>query len=265
MTAAQVVVHPDRSTLAAAVAARLVTTLTDAQSRHGEVHVVLTGGSMGTASMEALVASPAVTAVAWELVHLWWGDERFVERASADRNAEQARQAGLGRLHDLGLPEGNVHELPALDDGLDLEPAAQRYAGELARVAQESSAPGADGLALGRPGRDGLPAFDVVMLGVGPDAHVASLFPGQATLGVTDRTVVAEPDAPKPPPARLSLSLPALCTADEVWLLVAGEDKADAVATALGGAGVVEAPAAGVQGRRRTLWLLDEDAASRLV
>ncbi|AKT51986.1 6-phosphogluconolactonase [Arsenicicoccus sp. oral taxon 190] len=263
---AQVVVHPDKATLAAAVAARLITTLADAQARHGEVHVVLTGGSMGNATMTALADSPAVRAVAWELVHLWWGDERYVERASEDRNATQAREAGLDRLLDLGLQSGNVHELPASDDpeGFDLEAAVQRYADELAAVARESSQPAAGTEPLGRPGADGLPAFEVVMLGVGPDAHVASLFPGRPTLQVQDRTVVAEANSPKPPPARLSLTFPALCTADEVWLLVAGTDKADAVAAALGGVDVDEAPAAGVSGRRHTVWLLDEDAASRL-
>ncbi|WP_288797450.1 6-phosphogluconolactonase [uncultured Arsenicicoccus sp.] len=255
---ARVIVHRDKTTLAAAVAARLVTTITDVQAEHGEAHVVLTGGSMGNALVEALVDSPAAPAVAWELVHLWWGDERYVERESADRNATQAREAGLARMAALGLDPANVHELPATDDaeGDDIAAAAERYAAELARVAAGSGRRGPHGVDV--------PAFDVVMLGVGPDAHVASLFPGKATLDVTDRTVVPETDSPKPPPARLSLTMPALCTADEVWLLVAGEDKAEAVAAATGGADVHEAPAAGVRGRRRTLWLVDEAAAGDL-
>ncbi|WP_286958739.1 6-phosphogluconolactonase [Arsenicicoccus sp. UBA7492] len=251
----QVIVHPDKATLAAAIAARLVTAITDAQAQHGEAHVVLTGGSMGNALIEALVDSPAAPAVSWELVHLWWGDERYVDRESSDRNATQAREAGLGRMDALGLDPEHVHEMPAIDDpeGDDIGAAAERYAAELARVAGTSDR-----------GGEGAPTFDVVMLGVGPDAHVASLFPGKDTLDVTDRTVVPESDSPKPPPARLSLTLPVLCSADEVWLLVAGGDKAQAVAAATGGADVHEAPAAGVTGRRRTLWLVDEAAAADL-
>ena len=99
----QVIVHPDKATLAAAIAARLVTVITDAQAQHGEAHVVLTGGSMGNALIEALVDSPAAPAVSWELVHLWWGDERYVDRESADRNATQAREAGLGRMDALRM------------------------------------------------------------------------------------------------------------------------------------------------------------------
>ena len=126
----QVIVHPDKATLAAAIAARLVTAITDAQAQHGEAHVVLTGGSMGNALIEALVDSPAAPAVSWELVHLWWGDERYVDRESADRNATQAREAGLGRMDALGLDPEHVHEMPAIDypEGDDIGAAAERYA-----------------------------------------------------------------------------------------------------------------------------------------
>ncbi|MBW8817045.1 MAG: 6-phosphogluconolactonase, partial [Streptomyces sp.] len=106
--------------------------------------------------------------------------------------------------------------------------------------------------------------FDVLMLGVGPDTHVASLFPELPAVRETERTVVGVHGAPKPPPTRVTLTLPAIRAAREVWLLAAGEDKAQAAAIALSGAGEIQAPAAGARGRARTLWLLDSAAASQL-
>jgi 6-phosphogluconolactonase len=99
------------------------------------------------------------------------------------------------------------------------------------------------------------------MLGVGPDGHVASLFPGYPQLAVTDVAAVAVHDSPKPPPTRVSLTLPLLSRAREVWFVVSGEDKAEAVAKALGEEDV---PAAIPKGQNRTLWLLDEAAASKV-
>ena len=109
-----------------------------------------------------------------------------------------------------------------------------------------------------------MPAFDVLLLGVGPDAHVASLFPEHAGVREEERTVVGVRGAPKPPPVRISLTLPAIRAAREVWLLAAGEDKADAAALALSGADAERAPAAGAYGSSRTVWLLDEAAAAQL-
>jgi 6-phosphogluconolactonase len=105
--------------------------------------------------------------------------------------------------------------------------------------------------------------FDVLLLGVGPDAHVASLFPEEPAL-YEERSVVAVRGAPKPPPTRISLTLPTIRAAAEVWLVVSGEDKAGAVRLALSGAGEVQVPAAGARGRQRTMWLLDRAAASQL-
>ena len=103
----------------------------------------------------------------------------------------------------------------------------------------------------------------MLLLGVGPDGHVASLFPEQPAL-YDDRAVVAVHGAPKPPPTRVSLTLPTIALADEVWLVVAGADKAPAVRMALGGAGEVQIPAAGARGRRATRWLLDRAAAAEI-
>jgi 6-phosphogluconolactonase len=107
-----------------------------------------------------------------------------------------------------------------------------------------------------------VPSFDVLMLGIGPEGHVASLFPGMPALD-DERAVVAVHDSPKPPPVRLSLTLPSIQAAREVWILASGAEKADAVAMALSGAEPVQVPAAGARGRRRTLFLIDSDAAAK--
>jgi 6-phosphogluconolactonase len=104
----------------------------------------------------------------------------------------------------------------------------------------------------------------VLLLGIGPDAHVASLFPGLPALYEQDRTVVAVRGAPKPPPVRLSLTMPAINAASDVWILASGAEKASAVQLALSGAGQVQVPAAGARGTQQTLFLLDRAAASEL-
>ncbi|HET8600245.1 MAG TPA: 6-phosphogluconolactonase [Segeticoccus sp.] len=242
-----VVVHADKQELADAVADRLVTTVVDAQSSRGIADVVLTGGSMGSAVLQALGSSPGRDAIDWSAVRLWWGDERFLPGGDADRNETQAREALLDRLD---LPREHVLVMAASDSGVaSAEEAADRYAEQLAAVAD--------------PG-ESVPRFDVLMLGVGPDAHVASLFPGHPALYERDRPVVAVHGSPKPPPTRVSLTFPALCHARDVWFMVSGADKADAVGLALSGAGEMQAPAAGVHGTRSTLWLVDRPAAQHV-
>ena len=251
MSTAEVVVHRDATLLARAVAARLITRVVDAQSAHGAAHVVLTGGGMGTAVLAEVAASRARDAVDWARLHVWWGDERFVPAGHPDRNDVAARAA---LLDAVALRSAHVHAMPSLGDpagdGDGPEDAALRYAAELA--------------AASRPEDHGpVPAFDVLMLGVGEDGHVASLFPGMPAL-FDERAVVGVRGAPKPPPNRLSLTFGAIGSAHEVWLITAGAGKAAAVNLALSGAGPVEIPAAGAHGRQRTLWLLDDAAASQL-
>lgn len=246
-----VIVHHDARLLADAAAARLVTRLVDAQAARGHGSAVLTGGGVGTAVLAALAASPARDAVDWQRVDLWWGDERFLPSGDPDRNESQARQA---LLDVLPLEPERVHAMPASNgpDGPDVDAAAGRYARELAAAARREGA------------RGSLPAFDVLLLGVGPDAHVASLFPDMAAVHEAERTVVGVHGAPKPPPTRITLTLPTITSADEVWLLVAGAEKAPAVGLALRGAGPVQAPAGSAVGRRSTLWLLDRAAAAQV-
>ena len=104
----------------------------------------------------------------------------------------------------------------------------------------------------------------MLLLGLGPDAHVASLFPEHPALHEVEATTIGVRGAPKPPPDRVTLTFPSLSAARDVWFLVAGPDKAGAVGLALSGAGPLQAPAAGVTGLRSTTWLLDRDAATHV-
>ncbi|MBN9610417.1 MAG: 6-phosphogluconolactonase [Actinobacteria bacterium 69-20] len=236
-----VVVHPTADVLAAAAAARLITALTDIQADGRVPAVALTGGGVGIATLAAVAASPAQASVDWRRVDIYWGDERFVPVDDDDRNEKQARKALLDGL-DVDL--ARVHPMPPADGrfGADVDAAAAAYAGELA----QRDAP-----------------LDVVLLGMGPEGHVASVFP-DSDAARSRATVVAVRNCPKPPPTRISLTLPAIRSAADVWLLVAGNAKADAVAAALGGAEEIDVPAAGAVGRERTLWLIDRTAATRL-
>ena len=240
-----VVVHRDKGRLAEASAVRLLLAITDAQAARGVAHVVLTGGSMGSAILEAAGGSPLRDGVDWARVEIWWGDERFVPTGDPDRNETQAREA---LLDALPLDPARVHPMVGPDRAGSPEESAEQYAGQL-------------GESAGMPGA--VPPFDVVLLGVGPDAHVASLFPGHPALSARGSTVGVH-GSPKPPPERVSLTFDALNTARQVWFLVAGADKADAVHRALAGASREDAPAGSVHGTVATLWLLDAAAANEL-
>ena len=151
---------------------------------------MLTGGSMGSAVLEAIDASPARDSVDWSRVHFWWGDERWVP----DRRCRAQRRAGARRAARPPRHARREHPpVPGLRRPADLDEAADAYAAELAQH-------GVDGLEH--------PIFDITFLGVGPDGHIASLFPHRSGIQVTDRTVVAVRNSPKPPPERLSLTRP---------------------------------------------------------
>lgn len=249
MTSVDVQRFPDADALAESVAGRLITTLVERIEAAGGAHLCLTGGGIGTAVLAAVAASPARDSVDWSRVDIWWGDERFVPEGSAERNETGAREA---LLRHIRIPDDRIHPMPgpwAAES--DVERAAAMYADELASAARpEDHAP--------------VPSMDVLLLGIGPDGHVASLFPEQPALH-DDRSVAAVHGSPKPPPTRVTLTLPTLNAARQAWILASGAGKAGAVRLALTeGAGAYQVPAAGVRARERTLFCLDEDAASML-
>jgi 6-phosphogluconolactonase len=245
-----VMVVPDADILASAVAARLVVRIIDAQAERGWANVVLTGGRIAAKVLRSVRELPASDAIDWTRIDLWWGDERFLPAGDPERNETQARDA---LLDALPLEPDQVHAMPAADgpDGDDAEAAAARYARALADAAARQG------------GDSRLPHFDVLMLGVGEDGHVASIFPGHPVMQATGSTASVH-DSPKPPPTRITLTMPAIQTADEVWLVAAGPDKADAVAQALGGTAREPLPAALAAGTERTIWLLDRAAAANV-
>jgi 6-phosphogluconolactonase len=242
-----VVVHRDAEVLAQAVAARLITRLVDAQAAKGSASIVLTGGTIGIATLAAVAASPAHVAVDWRNLDIWWGDERYLPSGDPERNETGARRA---LLDHVDVDPERVHPMPAADSGLSPEEAAEAYAEQLRKAA--------------RPEDHGpVPSFDLLLLGLGPDTHVASLFPGMPAL-YDERPVVAVHGSPKPPPTRISLTLPTIRAARQVWIVAAGAEKAAAVRLALSDAGPIQVPAAGARGRQETLFLLDRAAASKI-
>ena len=236
--------YPDVDTLVAATGDRLAAAITAAIAARGQALVVLTGGGTGIALLQRLGSH----VIDWPRVHLFWGDDRYVPKQDDDRNEKQAREA---LLDHIAIPASNVHPMPADDDefGSDLDAAATAYEQVLAAVADT--------------GRD-TPMFDVHLLGMGGEGHVNSLFPHTPAVLEDRRLVVGVEDSPKPPPRRITLTLPAVRRSRQVWLVVSGAAKADAVAAAIGGADPAEVPAAGAVGLEATLWLLDAPAARGL-
>ncbi|ROP41503.1 6-phosphogluconolactonase [Saccharothrix texasensis] len=247
MSRPELVVHRDGDLLAAATAARLVTALVDAQAARGSASLVLTGGRTGIAVLEHLRAIPARDAVDWTRVDLYWGDERFLPAGHPERNETQAREA---LLDHVPVPASRVHVMEPSDGrfGDDPEAAAEAYAAVLAAA----------------EGDGAVPSFDVCLLGVGEEGHVASIFPESPAVAERERPVVAVRDCPKPPPTRVSLTLPAIRAAREVWLMTTGAAKAAAVASGVAGEDESRLPAAGARGLHRTLWLLDSAAAAKV-
>lgn len=239
MSAPLVEVHADADALATAVAGALLSRLAEAQAAGRTPHVCLTGGTIAEAVHHEVGRLSVSAGVDWGQVGVWWGDERFVAADSPDRNDLQAQSAFLD-----AVGAAQVHPMPSTDTAPDVAAAAASYAREVRA--------------------SGAGEFEVLMLGLGPDGHVASLFPGHPALA-DDGIAVAVTDSPKPPPERVSLTLAALEHARSVWVIASGTSKADAVAAALAEQGsVIDTPARGVAGRVDTVYFLDRDAASAL-
>ncbi|TQJ32310.1 6-phosphogluconolactonase [Microbacterium sp. SLBN-146] len=242
----RVVIASNPEALATSVASRLLSRVVKRTERGKTVHLSLTGGSMGGAVLAAAALDPRVATIDWSRVHFWWSDERFLSGSDPERNDRQSRVA---LLDSIAVPSENIHAAPSSDDGLSLDEAAERYADELLR--------------FGAPDQP-WPRFDVCFLGVGPDAHIASLFPDRPEIQITDRSVVAVRDSPKPPPDRITMTRPVINSAERVWMVLAGPDKAAALGLALAGASYESVPAAGAKGRKRTIFFVDEAAAEQV-
>ena len=199
------------------------------------VDVAVTGGTVGIATLAA-ASQLDFSSVDLHKLHIWWGDERFVPRASSDRNALQAWNAWFSKIN---IPAENLHEFPSSDNDLRLNEAA-----ELFRKEFDSSGV----------------VFDLMLMGMGPDGHIASLFPGH-DVGTGALSVEAEDNSPKPPSQRLTFSYAVINSAKEIWFTVAGDDKAEAVSVVCSDSPET-LPAGRVSGKEKTVWYLDQTAGN---
>lgn len=234
MSEVTVDVLQDRQELVERAASDVAAVLVGRLSNQNEVHLAITGGTVGTEVLESL--SGKTKDMNLQELHIWWIDERFVESSSMDRNELQARHVWLDASK---IPRENIHAFPSRDVG-SIEQAAHAFAKEIEEIQ---------------------PDFDIVLLGVGEDGHVASIFPGRNPIAKGD-WVLIEKDSPKPPTERLSLSMKAINSAKEILFLVSGVEKADAVGQVLGGDSNL--PAALVEAKNKTTWLIDSQAASKI-
>lgn len=275
MTQTQQLRFPDQGALVAAAAERLTSVIVEAQARRGTARIVLTGGGAGIALLSALRDAPRSGAscveatgdeasgveatgdtaaggvgIDWKRIEFYWGDERFLPPSDPERNEVQARKA---LLDHVPVDHMLVHPMPT-DSGQfagDVDAAAEFYRQHLPTT--PLSGADADG-----------PLFDVHLLGMGGEGHVNSIFPDSPAVHEAAATVVAVRNCPKPPPTRITMTLPLVRRASQVWLLVAGAEKAEAAAAAINGADEVDIPSAGALGLEQTLWFLDEAAAAGL-
>jgi 6-phosphogluconolactonase len=241
----EVVEVTDASELVEAAGRRFVETVVAAQRERGSASVVLTGGSNGIALLKWLRDNGSE--IDWRLVDIWFGDDRFVPETDDERNSGQARDALLAHVD---VDPDRVFTMAPSDGafGDDITAAAADYA----RLLRE----GGDGEAT--------PAFDVHLLGMGGEGHINSLFPHTDALAEREATVVAVENSPKPPPRRITLTVPAVNRARQVWFLVAGAEKAEAVAAGVGGGDASAWPCASVGGTEATVWFVDAAASADL-
>ena len=264
MAGREVVVHDDEQAVADDGAARLLAALAAAQSRararvgrpdrrrHRHRDAARGRGLAGPRQRRLVGASRSSGATS-----------ASSRPATPSATTSQAREALLdavpldpARVHPMASSTPGHAALEAgeveLADSADPDQGAEAYAQELTAASARL------GEAAGAPG---IPAFDVLLAGCGPEGHTLSVFPDSPAVHATAPGVVAVRDCPKPPPTRISLTLAAARAAREVWLVATGSAKAEVLGRAARGADEVEVPLAGLAGTERTLWLLDRAAA----
>ncbi|XP_068650446.1 probable 6-phosphogluconolactonase 4, chloroplastic [Aristolochia californica] len=216
----------------------------------GAFTVVLSGGSL-IKSLRKLVDSPYVESIEWSKWHVFWVDERVVPKDHEDSNYKLAYD---GFLSKVPIPPGHVY---AINDALSAEGAADDYETCLKQLVKTSVI---DSSATGWP------KFDLMLLGMGPDGHVASLFPGQPLIHEKERWVTFIKDSPKPPPERITFTFPVINSSANIALVITGESKAGPVSKALGSdLSSISLPIQMVSTEYgETTWFTDKAAASKL-
>ena len=241
----EVLIVPDLSAAAAAAAERVARRCEQAAASRGECAIALSGGETPRALHARLASDPFRRRIPWTRIRVFWGDERGVPPDDPRSNYRMARET---LLNAVPVPDDRIHRMPA--EGPDRQAAAEAYAALLRAHLPHAA--------------DGWPRFDLVLLGLGDDAHTASLFPHAPALQETRRAVLAV-EAPDGMP-RMTLTPPVLNHASEIIFLVAGPRKAPAVRAVLDGPRQPDAvPAQAIRPVDGTLaWIVDASAASRL-
>jgi len=238
VTRTQVTVFPSAAALAEGVAELFALRASEAVEARGRFRVALAGGTTPLAAYRRLASAPWAELVPWSAVEVFFGDERCVGECDLDRNDAAAREALLLKVP---IPPENVHPIPSL-----ARDAPERYEA-LLRARLDAPAPA-------------VPVLDLVLLGLGEDGHTASLFPGHPALRETARLVARVDGAPKPPPSRVTFTLPLLDAARAVAFVVSGAAKRAALARVLAGDRALPAACVNPASGER-LFFLDRAAA----
>lgn len=227
----EVVRFDSQAAMAVEVARRFLTVVSSALDQGRHPQIALTGGTFAGLLYQEIARQAADAALDWTAIDFWWGDERFVAADSGDRNAVEARRLLLDHVGAT-----RIHEMPTPNSACSVDEGARAYEAQL-----RGSAAG---------------DFDLVLLSMGPDGHIASLFPGSPQASITDRIAVGVTGSPKPPPERITLTFEALSRSERVWIFAAdsgpGGAKEDALNRAI--AGDANVPATRVHGHEETIW-----------
>ena len=224
---------------------------TNVQNLDKPFHLLITGGTDSIRMFQMLASNPLLTVIDWDLVHIWWADERFVAYDSEDRNARKTRKALLDLLTShKALSESHIHEMPA--DERSAEEIAAASDAENDAILDDAARDYEEEI-IGLLGKE--PVFDLAILGMGPDSHMASLFPGLPQVNNRERIVVGVNHSPKLPPMRLSLTVPVLAHSRRTWFLTAGAEKGAALMNVLSSADNPEYPASFANGTDEISWM----------
>ncbi|KAI4307055.1 hypothetical protein L6164_030285 [Bauhinia variegata] len=231
--------------------AKYVADLSDKFTKErGSFTVVLSGGSL-IKCLGKLLEPPYADSIEWSKWHVFWVDERVVPKDHEDSNYKLAYDGFLSKVPIL---PGNVY---AINDALSAEGAADDYETCLRHLVKNG--------VLAVSSVSGFPKFDLMLLGMGPDGHVASLFPGHALVKENQKWVTFIKDSPKPPPERITFTFPVINSSAYIAMVITGAGKADAVHTALGDSKNSEKlPVELVSPEGELKWFLDKGAASKL-
>ena len=280
MATRKLIVYPNNDLMIQAGAQRFVLALLDLfaerlpdDTHRTRVDVALSGGSAAQ-PLGLVLNDPLADAIDWSRVHFWWSDERFVPAYDTDRNALEARRLLLDQLvADGKLPESNIHEMAAdtrsaddiadVMDQADSDDASVRAAADAANDALlDDVASDYERELVNELGPE--PVIDLMILGMGPDGHYASLFPGHDEVKVTDRLTVGVNHSPKMPPLRVSLTAPLIARSRHTWFFAAGAGKAESLAHVFEQPNNPDYPSSYANGVDEFTWFSTEETVTEL-